>query len=657
MKQLLSLATLTVIFSMGFGSPAQGQPDPVKPRDILELEEQAFEAAIRHVAASVVRIETIGGLERVGNLTVTGGPTTGVVVSTDGYIISSSFNFIQKPTTILVSLPNGKRVSAEIINRDESRQLILLKVNSDSELVVPQFVPKAEFRVGQWSLALGRTLSPDSPNLSVGIVSAVNRIWGKAIQTDAKISPNNYGGALIDIEGRVLGVLVPMSPQANSEVAGAEWYDSGIGFAIPFEDIIARLETLRSGETLKPGLLGVALKGKDLYASPVEVTLVRINSPAESAGLKAGDVIVRCNEHAVHSQAQLRHALGPLYAGDAIALVVKRGDEQIEFSLELAAEIPPYDRPFLGLLPMRDGSLTIRHVFADSPADTADLAAGDQVVSMNEVPVSSFEDLLTKIRRVEPGTVVAVQVRRGEQQFDVQLTAGSNYDTLPNNPLPPAWPDTGEAAEAPAGSGRVEIKIPDLSNKCEAFIPTSYRGDRPTALLVYLHATGAARNADPLAALQDLAEEHQTIVVCPESSSERAWRATDAEFVRKVVDQMIKDYSIDAARVAIAGRQSGGAIAYLTAFSNSEVIRGIVPIEVAVPRRVRVPETDPVNPLFVATSMVESKQVAKAVAASVEQLRKLKYPVTIIPDLDEIGTWNRSSLSSLFVWLDTLDRI
>ena len=69
--------------------------------------------------------------------------------------------------------------------------------------------------VGQWAIAVGRTYEQPEPNLSVGVISATNRIWSKAIQTDAKISPSNYGGPLIDIHGRVLGVLVPLSPQAK----------------------------------------------------------------------------------------------------------------------------------------------------------------------------------------------------------------------------------------------------------------------------------------------------------------------------------------------------------------------------------------------------------------------------------------------------------
>ena len=84
-------------------------------------------------------------------------------------------------------------------------------------------VPKRDIVEGQWSIALGRTLDAkraQSPSISVGIISATGRIWGKALQTDAKISPINYGGPLIDIEGRVQGILVPASPQGEDVTAG-----------------------------------------------------------------------------------------------------------------------------------------------------------------------------------------------------------------------------------------------------------------------------------------------------------------------------------------------------------------------------------------------------------------------------------------------------
>ena len=160
--------------------------------------------------------------------------------------------------------------------------LVLLNVPTagldvKKQLPVPAGAPVTEIRVGQWAIAVGRVFDGDQTNLSVGIISAVNRVWGKAIQTDAKISPANYGGPLVDLEGRVLGVLVPMSPQETGEVAGVEWYDSGIGFAVPLANINRVPTRLEKGEELHPGLLGISMcrrpvhNGADHRGLPPEV--------------------------------------------------------------------------------------------------------------------------------------------------------------------------------------------------------------------------------------------------------------------------------------------------------------------------------------------------------------------------------------------------
>ncbi|MFP6648785.1 MAG: trypsin-like peptidase domain-containing protein, partial [Pirellulaceae bacterium] len=222
--QILSLVLLLISTSLTWGQ----QPEP----SLDNLEQQAFRQAVAVASPSIVRIETIGGLEKVGQVLLGDGPTSGVVVSADGYILSSAFNFVRQPTSILVTTPSGKRAAAKIVARDHSRMLVLLKVNSQEPFPVAPLAPREELQVGQWAIAIGRTLSRETANISVGIISATNRIWGKAIQTDSKISPVNYGGALVDIEGRVAGILVPLSPQGqSSELAGTEWYDSGIGFA------------------------------------------------------------------------------------------------------------------------------------------------------------------------------------------------------------------------------------------------------------------------------------------------------------------------------------------------------------------------------------------------------------------------------------------
>ena len=86
---------------------------------------------------------------------------------------------------------------------------------------------------------------------------------GKALQTDAPVSPNNYGGPLVDIRGRVMGILVPLSPQSADEIAGVEWYDSGIGFAVPLEGDRTSPSQAPKGEDLYTGVAGVFMQSQE----------------------------------------------------------------------------------------------------------------------------------------------------------------------------------------------------------------------------------------------------------------------------------------------------------------------------------------------------------------------------------------------------------
>ena len=164
----------------------------------------------------------------------------------------------------------------------------------------------------------GRTLAPEVdglPSVSVGIISALDRIWGKAVQTDAKVSPTNYGGPLIDLEGRVQGVLVPASPQAEGETAGFEWYDSGIGFAIPLEDINAVLPRMIKGTEKKPvvlrrGYLGITMRSGDMYEAPPIIGTVAPGSAGDKAGIKPGDLVKSIDGKPVSNYAQVLHRFG-----------------------------------------------------------------------------------------------------------------------------------------------------------------------------------------------------------------------------------------------------------------------------------------------------------------------------------------------------------
>src|SRR5207249_10556842 len=137
------------------------------------------------------------------------------------YVISSAFNFAQKPTTILVRLPNGSRWPAKLVATDNSRMLVLLKVQTEEKLVPALPTPEKEIAVGQYAIAVGRVFDGGRLNVSEGIISADHRISGRALQTDAKVSPSNYGGPLVDIQGRVQGVMVQVgSHGVRHKVAG-----------------------------------------------------------------------------------------------------------------------------------------------------------------------------------------------------------------------------------------------------------------------------------------------------------------------------------------------------------------------------------------------------------------------------------------------------
>ncbi len=180
------MRTLCFLLFCLLAAPCQAQ-DTDK---LLADEQAAFRAAAGAAAPAVVQIETFGGLERVGREIISEGPTTGTIVHKDGWVISSLYSFRQQPSSILIVLPDGSRAAARIVARDHSRELVLLKVDTKSELPEATPCPPNEVSVGQWVIGLGKTFERDAVSQSVGIVSALDRAYGKAVQTDAKVSPS-----------------------------------------------------------------------------------------------------------------------------------------------------------------------------------------------------------------------------------------------------------------------------------------------------------------------------------------------------------------------------------------------------------------------------------------------------------------------------------
>ncbi len=306
----------------------------------LSAEEPSLRQVVADISPWLVRIDTIGGLEKVGGEFANEGTSTGLLLDKDGFVLSSAFNFLHDPTSILLRFADGSKKVARKVATDRNRMLTLLKVDGfDSTFLSKPYsiVTKEEIRVGDRCIGVGVALSGAEPNIATGVVSGKNRIWGKAIQTDAAVGPNNYGGPLLDVDGRVLGILVPLSMTANTTTAGAETYDAGVGLAVPMEDVQRFLPRLKEGKDLFPGTLGLGMKENRIFIGEAILDNIVPGLPAAEAGLKPGDKIIAIDGKPIDSALTLSMNLRNRYADEEIRLTFQRNHVDKEIILKTVA--------------------------------------------------------------------------------------------------------------------------------------------------------------------------------------------------------------------------------------------------------------------------------------------------------------------------------
>ncbi len=703
---------------LGLGALASAQ-------DLDALKQQAIKAAAKAVAPSVVQIETSGGTDivvagpRGTPIRKAAGPTTGVVVGADGYVISSAFNFVNKPSNITVRVPGHKEgYIADVIATDRTRLLTLLKFKTPPEkpLVVPEAAPKAGIKIGQTALALGRTLDPnpnDPPSISEGIISAVGRIWGKALHTDAKVAPTNYGGPLIDLQGRVQGILVPLSPQGEDETAGLEWYDSGIGFAIPLEDINAVLPRLKTGTADKPfllnrGLLGITVQSSDIYGAEPKVATVAPGSTAAKAGIQVNDVIKEIDGKPVHNQAQVLHALGAKYDGDVVSVKVLRGKDEKSFAnLKLGGVQSAHGRAILGLLPMRDDpelGVEVRYVYPKGPADAAGLKAGDRIMKVgNETgPLVAFaggEQLGNLLANLTPGIKVKVEVQRKDKKTETltvtlgELPDKGAADEVPDKlpeeaskqkalephkqvpgmgpmgapvPPPPAPP---KKDDKKAETGQFKRKNASGTHNYQVYVPRNYDPNISYALVIWLHPV--AKNADAprtgdqdadkdtddfIDSWVDYCRENHIILVCPKAENKTGWVPSESDVIVEIARDVMATYTIDKRRVVAHGMGVGGQFAFYLGFHNRDLVRGVAVTGAALASQVK--EKVPNQPLAFFLHAGGKDPLKDAVVESRTKLLDQKYPVAYREDKDAGHQYlDEKALDELVRWIDSLDRL
>ena len=289
-------------------------------------------AVLAAVAPSVVQIEIEDGV--FGG----GGQGTGFIISPDGQVVTNA-HVVENAVTIKVMLSDGTVKSAELVQKDPTRDLAVLKIQGDN-LPSARLGNSAEVEVGDEVLAIGNALGlGDTPTVTTGIVSALDRqlqLSGNRlthlIQTDAAINPGNSGGPLVNANGEVIGV--------NTAIAGNA---EGIGFAISIDHARPVIETLQTGEVPQRPLLGVNIIDVDLLdetsrrqydiyegveTGVVIVALVE-DGAANAAGLRVGEVVMKFDGVEIVTVDDLVDAVRGSEIGRVVKVVVVSNDGSI----------------------------------------------------------------------------------------------------------------------------------------------------------------------------------------------------------------------------------------------------------------------------------------------------------------------------------------
>lgn len=349
---------------------------------------------------------------------------SGVIIDAEaGYVVTNN-HVINDATEITVTLKDGRQFDASVLGRDAQSDVALLKIADPGGLQAINIGDSDAMRVGDFVVAIGNPFGLGQ-TVTSGIVSALGRGGFGAgdrlenfIQTDAAINSGNSGGALVDLNGDLIGI--------NTAIIGRGG-NIGIGFAIPANMMRNLVDQIIEHGEVRRGVLGV--RGGNLtqeLANALDidrtqgawVSAVEAESAAEKAGIEAGDVIISMNGREVTSFAELAAKVGSLGAGRTVTLGLLRDGRELDVEVELlerdtevtaAVMHPALQGAQLSTADSAQG-IRITSVETNSPAEQIGLQAGDLVIAVNRQPVNSVGDF-RRLVEAAPG-VIALHVRR-----------------------------------------------------------------------------------------------------------------------------------------------------------------------------------------------------------------------------------------------------
>lgn len=369
------------------------------------------------------------------------GPTlgqgSGFVISADGYILTNN-HVVDNADKITVVFSDGKELVGKVIGTDPNTDIALLKVEAE-DLNFLTLGDSERIEVGELVMAIGSPLRFQS-TVTVGVISAKGRAGlgvvpiESFIQTDAAINRGNSGGCLISLAtGEVIGM--------NTAIASTTGGYMGIGFAIPSNIIQHIMEELRTTGRVVRGYVGVNLQlidsslaqafNLDKNAGALVAEVVK-DSPAEKAGLKSGDIILKVDGKVVENPATLRSTIAMVKPGEKINLYIMRNKEFLDVTVtvgihpesELAGgevqnklglllqDLTPDVAQQLGY--EKDSGVLIKYVDPNSNAQAAGLRRGQLIVSVNQKPIASTADFYRILQENPNQKRILLQIKLGQ---------------------------------------------------------------------------------------------------------------------------------------------------------------------------------------------------------------------------------------------------
>jgi serine protease Do len=346
---------------------------------------------------------------------------SGVIIDPRGYIVTNE-HVVAGAALVKVQLSDRREFAAAVVGADARFDIAVLRVESRAPLPTVKVGTARDLMPGETVIAIGNPFGL-SHTVSTGVVSALHRVvpiskdrtCEDCIQTDAAINPGNSGGALLNINGELIGINAAIRANANN-----------IGFAIPVDRARAIVDDLLRFGQVRYGWVGIA--PRDIVGPGVAVGGVEPGSPAQRAGIKAGDVILALNDLPLRRAQELRDRTAKTLAGDELTLRLQRGVVKLKAGWLSPAEATRRAQRRIGMeLAIRvdetDGTrgLLVTKVAPGGLAAAVGIRAGDWLRGVNHRALRTPADYLAVLAALRPGADAVFTIQRGDYVWYVPL--------------------------------------------------------------------------------------------------------------------------------------------------------------------------------------------------------------------------------------------